>query len=246
MTGRFENRVVVVTGGTSGIGAACVERFAEEGATVIGIGVQPIVLGVEQPRGKIALRRCDVSDDAAVAVMVGEIVEEFCGIDILVNSAGTAGNERVRLHELSFATWDRVQAVNARGTFAMMRAVIPHMLTAGHGNIVNIASIGAFRATPMAAAYLSSKAAMLMLTRAAAVEYAADNIRVNAVCPSTTDTPILSALDPMALETLIARHPQGRLGLPEEVAALVAFLASDEAPHITGASYMIDGGRSAT
>ncbi|KHK89152.1 short-chain dehydrogenase [Novosphingobium malaysiense] len=241
MNRRFEGKIAIVTGGASGIGAACIERLNGEGAKVVCCDLQTpqrVVPDVE-------FLSCNVADEVAVAALVAKVVEEHGRIDVLVNNAGTAGREQVRIHELSFATWDLVQSVNARGTFAMMRAVIPHMLAAGGGNIVNVASIGSFRATPMAASYLASKGAMMMLTRAGAVEYAKDNIRINAVCPSTTETAILEHTSPEALERLVARHPQGRLGRPEEVAALVAFLASGEAPHITGGAYLIDGGRSA-
>ena len=245
MDQRFLGKIVIVTGGTSGIGAACVSRFADEGARVIGVGTKT-GRGLGSPRIEVSLKECDVGDVSAVEALVADVIAEHGRIDVLVNNAGTAGDETVRVHELSYATWDRVQAVNARGAFAMMRTVIPHMLSQGGGNVINVASIGSFRATPGAAAYLSSKGAMMMLTRAAAVEYAKDNIRVNAVCPSTTDTPILDGISPETLERLVSRHPQGRLGRPEEVAALVAFLASDEAPHITGGDFPIDGGRSST
>lgn len=239
---RFENKIAVVTGGESGIGAACVDRLGAEGAFVVSLDLADAGRSGGH-RGEFIA--CDMADEATVAKVVADIAARHGGIDVLVNNAGTAGNEPVRIHELSFKTWDKVQAVNVRGTFAMMRAVLPHMLAAGGGNIVNVASIGSFRATPMASAYLSSKGAMMMLTRAAAAEYARDNIRVNAVCPSTTDTAILQNTPAETLERLVARHPQGRLGKPEEVAALVAFLASDEAPHMTGGAHLIDGGRSA-
>ena len=245
MSNRFEGKIVVVTGGSSGIGAACVRRFASEGATVCSIGTN-VPEQADSVTGDVTNVVCDIASEDAVGTLVADILARHGRIDVLVNSAGTGGTEQLRLHEMSFANWDRVQAVNLRGTFAMMRAIIPSMLKAGKGSIVNVASIGSFRATSNAAAYLSSKGGMLMLTRAAAVDYATDNIRINAVCPSTTNTPILDGLEPDRLERLVARHPQGRLGEPEEVAALVAFIASDEAPHMTGGSYMIDGGRSAT
>jgi NAD(P)-dependent dehydrogenase (short-subunit alcohol dehydrogenase family) len=245
MSGRFDEKVVVVTGGSSGIGAACAVRFAKEGALVSSVALHlPPTGGAD--RQNVTDLVCDVSDERAVSVLINGILDRHGRIDVLVNSAGIGGEEQVRLHEMSFSNWDRVQSVNVRGAFAVMRAVIPAMLRQGKGSIVNIASIGSFRATTHASAYLASKGAMLMLTRAAAVEYATDNIRINAVCPSTTNTAILAGLEPERLERLVARHPQGRLGEPEEVAALVAFIASDEAPHMTGGSYLIDGGRSAS
>jgi NAD(P)-dependent dehydrogenase (short-subunit alcohol dehydrogenase family) len=245
MSRRFENKVAIVTGAAAGIGKACMVRLAGEGATVIGADVDTAKLEVAAAEVGAVPMPCDVSDEAAINRMVAQIIERFGAIHVLVNNAGIGNRRRVRLHEQEPDDWDRVMAVNVRGLYLMQRAIIPHMLAQGGGSIVNMASTGSFRATALSSPYITSKGAVLMMTRAAAVDYASDNIRVNAVCPGTTDTDILANSSQEVIEMLVARSPQGRLGKPEEVAALVAFLASDEAPHITGSSHIIDGGRCA-
>lgn len=247
MDRRFEKAVAVVTGAASGIGKAVATRLAAEGAKVVAVDrdaekLNATIAGISE--GEVVPRTCDVSDQSAVDTMIDEIADTFGSIDILVNNAGIASN-RAPLHEITPEDWDRVISVNVRGVYLMQRAVIPHMLAQGKGSIINTASTGSFRAAPNSSAYLSSKGAVLMMTRAAAVDYAKDNIRINAVCPGTTNTDILAGSSEEQIKFLVSRSPQGRLCEPEEVAALVAFLASDEAPHITGGAYIIDGGRTA-
>jgi len=245
---RFEGKIAIVTGAAAGIGKACLHRLAAEGATVIGVdrNARKLESALAQGQGAMVALPCDVADEAAIDAMVAETVARFGAIHVLVNNAGIGPRERVRLHEQSLEDWDRVMAVNVRGMFLMQRAIIPHMLAQGGGAIVNMASIGSYRATALSSPYITSKGAALMMTRAAAVDYAKDNIRVNAVCPGTTNTDILAGSTQEIIDRLVARAPQGELVEPEEVAALVAFLASDEAPHITGGSYLIDAGRSAS
>lgn len=247
MSRRFEGKVAIVTGAAAGIGKACMARLAAEGATVIGTDIDATRLdaAAAATEGDAVPMLCDVADEAAVAALVARVIERFGAIHVLVNNAGIGNRQRVRLHEQSPEDWDRVMAVNVRGLYLMQRAIIPHMLAQGGGAIVNMASTGSFRATALSSPYITSKGAVLMMTRAAAVDYASDNIRINAVCPGTTNTDILANSSPEMIEMLVSRSPQGRLGEPGEVAALVAFLASEEAPHITGASYIIDGGRCA-
>jgi len=248
MTPRFKDRIAIVTGAAAGIGKACMHRLAAEGATVLGVDrdVDKLARAVAEGEGAMVALPCDVADAEAVGQMVDEAVARFGAIHVLVNNAGIGNRQRVRLHEQTLEDWDRVMAVNVRGLFLMQRAVIPHMLRQGGGSIVNMASIGSYRATALSSPYITSKGAALMMTRAAAVDYAKDNIRVNAVCPGTTNTDILAGSSQEVIDMLVARAPQGALVEPEEVAALVAFLASDEAPHITGGSYLIDAGRSAS
>lgn len=247
MSGRFENKVAVVTGAAAGIGRAVAQRLAREGAQVFALDTDAARLA-ELPTAAgeaVSTAVCDVSRPEEIFAAIAAVRARHSRIDVLVNNAGVGPRSRLRLHEQPLEDFDRVMGVNIRGAFVMLQAVIPAMLAAGGGSIVNMASIGSFRATPLSSPYIVSKGAMLMMTRAAALEYAKDAIRVNAVCPGTTATDILANSTPEVVEMLVARSPQGRLGLPEEVAALTAFLASDEAPHITGGAYIIDGGRSA-
>ena len=248
MSGRFNDKVAIVTGAASGIGKACMHRLAHEGAMVVGVDrdADKLASAIAAPPGAMTPWTCDVADPDAIEGMVADVVARFGAIHVLVNNAGIGNPSRVRLHEQPIEDWDKVIAVNVRGMFLMQRAVIPHMLQQGSGSIINMASIGSYRATPLSSPYITSKGAVLMMTRAAAVDYAKDNIRVNAVCPGTTNTDILAGSSQDVIDTLVARSPQGSLVEPAEVAALVAFLASDEAPHITGGSYLIDGGRSAS
>ena len=248
MTARFAGKVAIVTGAASGIGKAVMERLASEGARVAAVDVDRTKLAAavaDVPGDMAAAMPCDLADRSAIEAMVGDVVGRFGKIDVLVNNAGVGNRARVKLHEQDPEDWDRVMAINVRALFLLQRAVIPHMLAQGGGSIVNMASIGSFRATSLTTPYITSKGAVLMMTRAAALDYAQDNIRVNAVCPGTTNTDILAGVSPDVMEMLVARTPQGRLAEPAEVAALTAFLASDEAPHMTGGAYSIDGGRSA-
>lgn len=247
MTDRFRGKIAIVTGAAAGIGKAVMARLAKEGALVVGLdrNADKLVQAVAEVAGRVVALPCDVSDETAIGAAVDDVMARFGAIHLLVNNAGIGNPERAKLHEIKPEDWDLVQSVNVRGVFLMQREVIPRMLAQGGGSIVNIASTGSFRATALSSPYITSKGAVLMMTRAAALDYAKDNIRVNAVCPGTTNTEILAGSSSEMVEMLVSRSPQGRLCEPEEVAALVAFLASDEAPHITGASYIIDGGRCA-
>ncbi|UZW57381.1 SDR family oxidoreductase [Sphingobium sp. JS3065] len=248
MNDRFNGKVALVTGAASGIGREVAVRLAREGARVacVDLNSDRLAETVEAASTERAIAlTCDVSDADAVDATVAAAVAQLGAINILVNSAGVADPNQRRLHEIPLDAWDKVQNVNVRGLFLMKRAVIPHMLDNGGGAIVNLASVASFRATPRAGSYVTSKGAVLTMTRAAAIDYAKDNIRVNAVCPGTINTDILANASEDVMQMLVARAPQGRLGEPEEVASLIAFLVSDEARHINGGSYLIDGGRCA-
>ena len=247
MTMRHEDKVALVTGAGAGIGRAVAKRLASEGAAIVAVdhNGERLSTALRQLASASTLAlECDIADEAAVQAAVAATIARFGKIDVLINNAGI-GDTQGRLHEVPPDRWDQIMAVNVRGAFLMTRSVIPEMLRAGGGAIINMASLGSFRATAGASPYITSKGAMLSMTRAAALEYVRDNIRVNAVCPGTTNTEILANLPQEQMEMLIARIPQGRLGEPDEVAALVAFLASNEAKHITGGAYIIDGGRCA-
>jgi len=240
MEQRLKDRIAVVIGATGGIGKAIVERFVAEGATVLATGssggqnalIGPGVHGFA----------CDLTDPDAPQRVADHCRAIFGGVDILVNNAGISiGSHRV--HETSLADWDRLMAVNLRGVFLGMKAFLPMMLEAKSGAIVNMGSTSAYRGTPGIAAYCASKAGVIQLTQVAALDYAPERIRVNAVCPGTVQSPMLDKQTPERLEMLRARIPMGRFASTRDVAALTAFLASDEASYITGQGYLLDGGR---
>ncbi|MGP7961244.1 SDR family NAD(P)-dependent oxidoreductase [Sanguibacter sp. A247] len=245
MTTRLEGRTALVTGGGQGIGAAIARKLASEGARVIvaDLSGKESQVAAEIGGGAVGYS-LDVDDDDAIDALETYLRDEIGGIDILANNVGING-PAVRSHEYPIEDFDRVIRINVRQAFRVQQVALRLMLAKGGGSIVNTASIGGLFATPTAAAYITSKGAIVMMTKTAALEYAGDNIRVNAIGPGVTRTPWLDKLDPELLEGLAAQVPQGRVGEPEEMANVAAFLASDEASHVTGQVWVIDGGRSA-
>jgi meso-butanediol dehydrogenase / (S,S)-butanediol dehydrogenase / diacetyl reductase len=235
---RFGGKLAVVTGAASGLGAAVAQKLHEEGATVVAADKNALT------SEHFDTMACDVADDAQVGQLFDTCRQLFGRVDLLFNNAGISGAPARRVHEYELEMWDRVLGVNLRGAFLVMRHALPLMLTGG-GAIVNTASIGAFQARPGFSAYTASKAALTMLTRQAALEYAGDGIRVNGIAPGLIDTALVGDLTPEMRAAAVARTPVGRLGRPEEVASLVTFLLSAESSYITGQTYLIDGGRSA-
>jgi len=243
--GRLQDKIAIVTGAGSGIGRAIVLRFAAEGARVIATDMNDKENEVAaEAQGEVIPFHCDVANPEQVQALMEFCKTRFGRLDVLCNNAGIGGHSAL-LHETSLEDWDRVMNVNVRGVFLVLKYAIPLMIDSGGGSVVNMASLGSFRASPRVGAYFTSKGAVKMLTQAAALEYVDAHIRVNAVCPGVVETPLLLAAPAEMQEMMIKRVPQGRLGTPEEVAALTLFLASDEASYITGVSYVIDGGRSA-
>jgi len=233
---RFFDRVALVTGGTSGIGFATASRLLAEGAKVATLD-----LGGDPPDGALALRG-DVSASGDVEAAVGRAESELGPLDVLVCSAGIPG---ASLHttDVDDAEWRRVLGVNADGVFFCNRAVAAGMVERGYGRIVNVASIAGKEGNPMAAAYSASKAAVIALTKSIGKDLARTGVTVNCIAPAVIETPILEGLSQEHVDYMVERIPMGRMGTPEEVAALVTWLASEECSFSTGATYDISGGR---
>jgi len=234
--GRFDGRVVLITGGSSGIGAAVAERLLREGAKVATLD-----LSEEGPEGALALTG-DVSRSEDIGAAVERAAAELGPIGVLVCSAGVTGDS-LRTVEVSDDEWRRVLAINADGTFYANRAVIPAMIERSYGRIVNIASIAGKEGNPMAAAYSASKAAVIAMTKAIGKDLAGTNVLVNCIAPAVIETPLLAQMTEEHIRYMIEKIPMGRLGTPAEVAALVCWLASEECSFSTGATYDISGGR---
>ena len=233
---RFSGRVAFVTGGASGIGAAVAQRLQEEGARVASFD-----LDGEAPEGVFTLQG-DVSSSSDVTTAVGRARSELGPIDILVCSAGIPGASLPTV-DVSDEEWRRVLGVNADGVFFCNRAVIPEMVERGYGRIVNVASIAGKEGNPMAGAYSASKAAVIALTKAVGKDLARTGVLVNCVAPAVIQTPILDGITEEHIGYMVDRIPMGRMGEPEEVAALICWLASEECSFSTGATYDISGGR---
>ncbi len=233
---RFSGRVALVTGGASGIGAAVAKRLVSEGAAVASFDLQPA-----SAEGVLALAG-DVSQSADIGAAVKRAEQELGPIDILVCSAGVPGKS-LPSTEISDEEWRRVLAINTDGVFFCNRTVAPGMVERGYGRIVNVASIAGKDGNPMAAAYSASKAAVIALTKAIGKDLARTGVLVNCVAPAVIETPILEGVSQAHIEYMVERIPMGRMGSPDEVAALICWLASEECSFSTGATYDISGGR---
>jgi NAD(P)-dependent dehydrogenase (short-subunit alcohol dehydrogenase family) len=247
---KLRDKVAIITGGASGIGRATALLFAREGATVVVAdydmaGGEETADAIRVAGGRALFVRVDVANGAQVEAMVRRAVEVFGGVDILFNGAGILALGSIL--DTDEKTWRRVMDINLTGHYLVSKAVLPHMIRRGGGAIINTSSsTGAHDGNANAAAYVASKGGVTLLTRCMAIDHARDHIRVNAIAPGPTDTPMLRrAMTQAARDAFAATFPLGRLGRPEELAQVALFLASDEASFVTGAIIAADGGQTA-
>lgn len=248
---QLTGKVAIVTGGASGIGRATAELFAREGAAAVIADVneyagQAAVDKIASGGGKTVFQSADVTRAADCLHIVERAIREFGKIDILFNNAGIMC--RATVLNLKEEDWDRVMAVNVKSIYLLSREVIPYMQKVGAGSIINTASGWGLSGGPKAAVYCASKGAVVLLTKAMAVDHGPANIRVNCICPGDTDTAMLRGeakqvgADEANFMADAAKRPLGRVGLPEEIARAALYLASDASSFVTGAALVVDGG----
>jgi NAD(P)-dependent dehydrogenase (short-subunit alcohol dehydrogenase family) len=245
---RLEGKRAIVTGAGAGIGEAIATRLSSEGArvTLADLDEQAAERVAGEIEGKTLVRRIDVTRAAEVEALVRGVLQEWGGLDVMVNNAGigVAGTTP----ETSEDDWERLMAVNLKGTFLGMKYAIPAIRDSGGGSIINISSVAALVGIPDRAAYSATKGGILALTKAAAIDHVSEGVRVNCIAPGTVDTPWISRItagydDPEEARTRMeARQPHGRFVTPEEIAAMAAYLAADESASCIGACMVVDGG----
>lgn len=248
MAGRLQDKVAVITGAAGGIGRASALRFAQEGARVC-------VADVADEPGQALAREiegfyvhADVSDPTDVQNMYQAVADHFGGIDILFNNAGISPNDDGSILDTSIEAWDRVQNVNLKSVFLCCKFGIPYLLQRGGGSVINTASfVAVMGAATSQISYSASKGAVLAMSRELGVQFARDNIRVNALCPGPVNTPLLRELfakDPEKAARRLVHLPGGRFAEPEEIAEAALFLASAESSFVTATPFLVDGGLS--
>ncbi len=248
---RAAGKVALISGGARGIGAACARIMAREGAAVVLGDVleeegRQTAAEIAEAGGRALFAPLDVTSEEDWLRVVYAAVTSYGKLDVLVNNAGISN--RAVLEETSIEAWDRVMAVNAKGVFLGTKAAIPEMRRAGGGSIINISSIYGLVGSEGSDAYHASKGAVRLFTKATAIQYAGDGIRVNSVHPGFVDTLLTSQFhaSPGVRENRLSRTPAGRLGVPEDIAPGILYLASDESSFVTGSELVIDGGMTAT
>lgn len=253
---RLQDKVAIITGGSGGIGKETAERFLKEGASIVLVDIDQAGLDATSKAlgggERVLTAKADVSNEDDVKQYVRATLDKFGRIDVFFNNAGIEG-EVAPLHEQDIAMFDKVIAINVRGTYLGLKHVLPHMYEAGAGSVINTSSVAGLDGSPDVLPYVTSKHAVTGMTKVAAIEAAKHNVRVNSVHPSPVNTRMMRSLEAgfapddaegakAALEKAI---PLGRYGEPADIANLVLFLASDESRFITGAQYRIDGGMGA-
>jgi NAD(P)-dependent dehydrogenase (short-subunit alcohol dehydrogenase family) len=237
--GRLGGRVCVVTGASGGIGAATVELFQREGASVVGIDLLP-----DAP-GDLALQ-ADVTSEQEVRDTFAQVLERFGHIDVLFNNAGISPSDDGSVLDTTLEAWERVQQVNLRSVFLCCKHGIPHLLETGGGSVINTASFVAVMGSATSQiSYTASKGGVLALSRELGVEFAKRGVRVNALCPGPVDTPLLRELyasDPVAAQRRLVHVPMGRFAHADEIANAALFLASDESSYVNATEFLVDGG----
>jgi len=244
---RLTHKVAIITGGGSGIGKAIAHAFVREGAQVVisGRNQQKLQSAAAEIGPACVPWACDVATPSDITSLVNATVKKFNRIDILVNNAGVllAGSAE----SLSDEVWEQTFNTNVRGVWQLSRAVLPHMRAGGGGSIINMGSVLSSLGARNRVAYAASKGAVLAMTKAMALDHAAENIRVNCICPGIVETEMVAAfgMDESARKQRIAMHPAGRFGQPDDLAGMAVLLASDESMWITGSAFTVDGGYSA-
>jgi 2-dehydro-3-deoxy-L-rhamnonate dehydrogenase (NAD+) len=241
---RFDGRTGIVTGGARGIGRAIAQRLVREGARVMIADIDEVAAQATATDlgDQVTAQRLDVTSEASWNTAVELAKSEWGKIDILVNNAGIAGRS-APVWEYGVDEWQQVIAIDLTGVFLGCRAVVPSMIEAGYGRIVNISSVAGKEGNPNAAPYSAAKAGVIGLTKSLAKEVATKGVIVNAITPAPIETDILKQISQAHIDYMLSRIPMGRIGQPEEVATLAAFLASDEVTFSTGAVFDLSGGR---
>lgn len=243
--GRLDGKIAIVTGSTSGIGEATARLFAKEGASVVVLGrreIKGLKIAEEicQSGGNAIFIATDMTQENQIKAMIERTIETYGQIDILVNNAGTGMDKR--LIDMTAQDWDYLMTLDGKSYFLSMKYALPYMIKRQKGNIVNVSSLAAIQAVPGLSLYGFIKAGIIQMTKSLAKEYAADGIRINAICPGLTRTELVQGLSESVEKLAAAGIPMGRMGTAEEQANAILFLVSDESTFITGANLVVDGG----